>query len=398
MRAAAALEVRSGGNGLRYGGGSLQRGGSGFWCRALIAAMAALLAPAAYGQAPTPQGPPPAVTVATVETKDVARHAEFIGRVEAMQSVDIRARVQGFLQNVAFEEGQDVKAGDLLYVIEPDLYQAALVTARAQLERAQATLRQAERNLARNQELRTRGAVSQAALDEAVAQRDTAQADVMAAQASVKTAEINLGYTKITSPIDGRIGKTNVTKGNLVGPDTGALARVVQLDPIRVVFSVSDRDLLELKQRSGAASQEELNARFVPTLRLSDGTTYPQSGKVAFVANVVDPATGTIAVHAAFPNPRRLLLPGALVTVIVRPEQTRRRPVVTLAAVQQDRQGKYVLLVDENDRVQQRRIEVDGQVDHDWIVSKGLQGGETVIVEGVQKVRPGMLVKPVPAS
>jgi membrane fusion protein (multidrug efflux system) len=356
-----------------------------------------LFGSAARAQVP-PQGPPPAVTVAPVRSEEIRRSAEFIGRMEAIQSVSIQARVEGFLQQVAFKEGQDVHAGDLLYVIEPDQYQAALQSAQAQLKSAQANLTQAERNLARNQELRQHGTVAQATLDQAIQQRDAASGSVMAAQAAVKTAQLNLGYTRITSPIDGRIGATSVTAGNLVGPSSGVLARVVQLDPIRVVFSVNERDLLALKQQNGNVSQQQLNARFVPTLRLADGATYAQAGRVDFVDNTVDPATGTVAVHAIFPNQQKLLLPGMLVTVTVQPEHPQTSILVPLDAVAQDRQGKFVLVVDDNDRVQQQRIEVNGQYNQQWIVTAGLREGEEVIVSGLQKVRPGQQVKPIPAE
>jgi membrane fusion protein, multidrug efflux system len=358
---------------------------------ALIAVLAAAIAQPAGAP-----GPPPAVTVMAVQSRAISRNSEFIGRIEAIQAVDLRARVDGFLQQVAFHEGQDVHANDLLYLIEPDPYQAALAAAQAQLARNQATLREAERNLARNQELARHGDVSQATLDQAIAQRDTAAADVAAAQASVKTAQLNLSYTRISSPIDGRIGATAVTVGNLVGPNSGVLARVVQLDPIRAVFSVSERDLLAVKQSMSNAPQQEINTRFVPMLRLSDGSTYPDAGAVDFVDNTVDPTTGTIAVHAVFANASKLLLPGMLVTVLVRPQQPQRSITVPVNAVQQDQQGKYVLVVDNNNRVMQRRIEVNGQVDQQWIVTSGLRESEEVVVEGLQKVRPGQVVNPVP--
>jgi membrane fusion protein (multidrug efflux system) len=351
-----------------------------------------------HAQAPSgpPQGPPPAVTVAPVQRQEITRSTEFVGRVDAIQSVSIQARVEGFLQQVAFKNGQDVHAGDLLYVIEPDQYQASLQSAQAQLQSAQASLTEAQRNLARNQTLRQRGNVAQATLDQAVQQRDTAAASVTAGQAAVKTAQLNLSYTRITSPIAGRIGATAVTIGNLVGPTSGVLARVVQLDPIRVIFSVNERDLLSLEQENAGVSQQQLSARFVPTLRLSDGKAYPESGKVDFVDNVVDPTTGTVVVHAVFANPQKLLLPGMLVTVLVRPEHPQESLVVPLDAVEQDRQGKFVLMVDNDNRVQQRRIEASGQFNQQWIVTAGLEEGEEVIVSGLQKVRPGQQVRPIP--
>jgi membrane fusion protein, multidrug efflux system len=344
------------------------------------------------------EAPPPAVTVEPVVAKDVSPSWEFIGRVEAEQTVDVRARVQGFLQEADFAEGQDVKAGQLLFVIEPAPYEAALTAAQAQLAKAQAAAKEAAQNLARRQELRGRGVESQATLDQALAQRDSADADVTAAQANVQTAQISLGYTRLQSPIDGRIGRAAITKGNLVGPDTGALARVVQLDPIRVVYSVDDRALTEAKQKTGDLSQDELNARFVPQIRLGSGKMYKEAGKVDFIDNEVDPNTGTVAVRAVFPNPQRLLLPGQFVTVVIHPEQNERRPVVPVAAVQEDKQGKYVLVVDQNSRVEQRRIEADRQVDQQWVVNQGLVEGETVIVQGLQKVKPGVVVTPIPAQ
>jgi membrane fusion protein (multidrug efflux system) len=364
-----------------------------------LALLIALAAPVpAQTQGPPAQGPPPSVTIAPAQSKEINTTNQFLGRIDAIQSVALQARVQGALLQVAFHEGQDVHTGDLLYVIEPDQYEAALEAAQAQLASAQATLTQAERELARDQELARRGNISQSALDQARAQRDTAAANVQAAEANVKTAQLNLNYTRITAPIDGRIGATSVTVGNLVGPTSGVLARIVQLDPIRVIFSVSERDILAVEEQHPGASHEELYAQFVPNLVLSDGTTYPETGQVDFVDNTVDPATGTIAVHASFANPQRILLPGMLVTVMIRPARPERRIVVPLDAVQTDQQGRYVLVVDNNNRVVQRRVQVDGQFEQQWIVTAGLQEGENVVVSGVQKVRPGQQVQPVPAG
>jgi len=354
-------------------------------------------APAAWAQKP-PAGPPPAVTTAPVVSRDVAPASEFIGRVAAIQSFEARARVEGAVEQVAFKEGQDIRQGDLLYVIEQGPYQAVLDSAKAQLASNEARLRETERALARANELRERGNVSQAQLDQALADRDAAQAQVLMAQAQVRTAELNLGYTRIASPIDGRVGATAVTQGNLAGPATGVLATVVQLDPIRVVFSVSDRDLLETQRRLGIQSPAEAVDKFVPTLRFSEGSDYGQAGRVEFVDNRIDPQTGTIGIRANFPNPQRLLLPGQFVTVVIRPDRAEPRPVVPLAAVQQDQQGRYVLVLDRDNRVQQRRIEAGSQIEQLLAVEKGLTVGETVVVDGAQKARPGMVVQPVPAT
>ncbi|HYG87639.1 MAG TPA: efflux RND transporter periplasmic adaptor subunit [Azospirillum sp.] len=363
--------------------------------RRLLPALCALLLGVAAASAQQPPGPPPAVTTAPVESRDASPAFEFIGRVTAIQSFEARARVEGALEQVAFQEGQDVHQGDLLYAIEQEPYQATLESAKAQLASAEAKLREAERAFARAEELRQRGNISQAQLDQALADRDAAQAQVLMAQAQVRTAELNLGYTRISSPIDGRVGATAVTQGNLVNPATGVLATVVQLDPIRVVFSVSDRDLLAAQRQLGFRSPAEAVDKFTPALRFSDGSELPQTGRIEFADNRVDPQTGTISVRAVFPNSQRLLLPGQFVIVVIRRDQPEQRPVIPVAAVQQDQQGRYVLVLDQNNRVQQRRIETGPQMDQVVVVDKGLTVGETVVVDGAQKVRPGMTVQPV---
>lgn len=353
------------------------------------------LAMSAAGHAQPSGNAPPSVTVAAVRSEDVAPRKEFIARFEAVEAVDVRARVQGFIKGVEFQEGQDVKAGDLLFLIEPNQYQAALAQANAQVASAQATLLNAEVNLQRRQALASRGNASRADVDAATADRDTAKAGVASAQANVQVAQLNLDYTKIETPISGRIGRANFTVGNLVDLNSGPLARVVELDPIRVVFSVSERDILDVRQRAGTASQQEINAGFLPTLRLANGTTYPEQGKIEFLGNEVDPATGTVPIRALFPNPNGDLLPGGTASVVIRPAESKELPVVPIAAVLETRNGKSVLVVDADNRVEMRPIKAATQVGQNWAVDEGLRPGETVVVEGLQKVRPGMIVQPV---
>jgi membrane fusion protein (multidrug efflux system) len=358
----------------------------------------ALLATPAAAQAPGATPPPPSVTVEAVRNQDIAPRSEFIGRMEAIQAVDIRARVQGFLREVKFREGQDLKVGDPLFLIEPEQYQAAVEQAQAQVDSADATLRNAEINLQRRLELRDRNAGSQADLDTATANRDTAKAALSSARAQLDMAKLNLSYTQIASPIAGRIGKAAITDGNLVGPDSTVLARIVQLDPIRAVFSVSERDMLEVQRAAPGATQAEIGASFVPTLRLADGSTYDQKGRIAFAGNEVDPATGTIAIRVEFDNPRALLLPGGTVFVNLQPAQPRLMPVVPVSAVQETRRGKQVLVVGADNKVEVRPITATTQVDQQWAVESGLKAGETIIIDGFQKVRPGAVVTPVMAQ
>jgi membrane fusion protein (multidrug efflux system) len=342
--------------------------------------------------------PPPVVAVMPVPVQDVSPSSEFVGRVEAINTVDIRARVEGFIQQRPFEEGQVVKEGQVLFVLESGPYQASLDAAQATLAGAQANLRAAESRLQRTQELRQSQAAAQATLEDAEAARDTAKANVLSAQANVRQAELNLGYTTIKSPLTGRIGRAAFSIGSLVGPTSDPLARVVQMDPIRVVFSVSDKAILQLRQDAAGLSDKELSKRFVPTLRLSTGEAYPASGSIEFVGNEVDPQTGTIPVWARFPNPDSLLVPGQFVTVVVRRAEPESRPLVPAQAVQQDRDGRYVLTVGPDNKVAIQRIRVSRQVGQDWVVEDGLKGGEQLIVQGMQNARPGETVQAVPAQ
>lgn len=362
------------------------------------AVAAALLLPLpAFAQQP-PGGPPPTVTTEVVRDRDVTPTTEFIGRVQAIRDFEARARVEGFIERVAFQEGSTVTAGTLLYVIEPAPYQAALDGAKADLASAQAQERETERAFQRAQELRPRGNISQAEVDQAQANRDMAAANVQQAEAKLRQAELNLGYTRITSPIDGRIGATAVTLGNLVNPSSGVLATVAQLNPIRVVFSVSDRDFLKTQRTMPDRTVAEAADAFVPTLRLADGSEFAEKGKISFVSNRIDPQTGTIPVYADFQNPTSLLLPGQYVTVLIRPTQGEQQPVVPVAAIQQDQQGSYVMVLDQQNRVQRRPIETGPQVGQQIAVRQGLTQGEIIVVDGIQKVRPGMTVHPVPAT
>jgi membrane fusion protein (multidrug efflux system) len=361
----------------------------------LILFALALAEPAQAQSAGPPAAPAPAVITLTVHPQEITRASEFIGHVQAIQSVDVHAQVTGILQRVAFEGGQDVKQGALLYQIEPAQYQAALAAAQAQLQSAQASLIQAQQNLARQQSLFQHQTTAEATLEQAQAQRDVAQANVLAAQAQVQTAQINLGYTRIAAPIAGRVGATKVTAGNLVGPTTGTLTTVVQLDPIRVVFSVNERALVAYKQKHSGATQEQINARFVPKLRLPDGSTFAQSGRVAFVENQVDPNTGTLPVYADFPNPQDVLLPGMLVTAIISPESPPMGFLVPAGAVGQDAQGKFVLVVGQGDKIERRNIDSNEQIEQSIAITKGLQDGDRVVIEGGQKVRPGQIVRPI---
>lgn len=350
---------------------------------------------------------PPTVQTAKIAAQDVTRTANFVGRIEAIQQVDIHPRVEGFISSVNFTEGGMVKTGQLLFTIDPSTYEAALENAKAAVEQAEAALASAqaqqtktELQYERTAQLRKTGTVSQAQMDDATAARDAAVASVQQAQAAISaakaqqlSAQINLDYTKISSPIDGQIGKAAQTVGNLVSANSAALATIVQTNPIRVAFAVSDVDYLKVIEamNTGQAALDN----FIPRIKLADGSIYPHPGKISFANNVVDASTGTITVRADFENPERLLVPGQFVNVIVQVGQPESLPFVPGSAVLQDVNGAYVFVVGEGNKAEERRIKTAQRTPAGWAVTDGLKVGDEIIVGGLQRVSNGIVVNPV---
>ena len=336
-----------------------------------------------------PQNPlgsaPPAVTVYSVTTKPFAASQQFVGKTVSASRVDIRARVTGFLIDEPFVEGSDIAKDALLYKIDPVEFQAAEAAAQANVEKAQASLTEAEQTLARRKELADRGTISQAELDEAVAGEAGAKADVLAAKADLDSAKINLDYTEIHSPIAGRIGSSNVDVGNLIGPDTGVLSTVIALDPMRVSFSLAERIYLTLVE---ARDSNEI-PNIVPRIRLANGTMYKEEGKIAFAENQIDPNTGTVGVIVVFPNPDKILLPGQFVNVILTKAEPEEQILIPQVAVQLNQTGPFVLVVNGDNKVELRQITTGAVDGADIVVKDGLTVGEQIIIEGIQKVRPG---------
>jgi membrane fusion protein, multidrug efflux system len=337
---------------------------------------------------------PPAVTVAAATLKSVTQAGTFVGRVQAVNTVNLVSRVEGFLQKRAFTEGQQVKTGDLLFVIEQDTYQAAVDQAQAQVASAQATERNAAIALQRSQELVKTNAVAQATVDQNLANQGTASAAVRSAQAALEQANINFAFTEIKAPIDGRIGMANVTVGNFVNQATGTLATIVSQDPIYVLFPATTQQVLDYRQRTAKTPGAGANA--VVRATFSNGQDYPHPGSVDFLDIQANQATDTVTARAIFPNPDNWLVAGQVVNVTVAAGEPTQTLVIPQAALQVDQSGSYVLLVGTDDKVQQRRVKLGPVQGADITVSDGLKPGELVIVEGIQKVRPGETVTATP--
>jgi membrane fusion protein, multidrug efflux system len=335
--------------------------------------------------------PLPSVVVAPVVSSPVSFAVEFVGQTQAVQKVDLRARVTGFLLERGFQEGGTVSEGDPLFVIDQAEYAAARDAAAARLARAEATLLEDDKNLERYRILAEGGTASEARLDEAIAKQGQSNADVTSARADLARADLDLGYTDIVSPISGHIGRSSVDVGNLIGPDTGVLATVVTLDPIQVVFSVSERDFLTYRE----AVRDGKERAFAPYVRLSNDALYAHRGELDFIDVQVDPSVGAIQARARFPNPDGLLLPGQFVSVILEGAEPETQIVVPQAAVQANQIGPFVMVIDADNQLDLRQIKT-GQRSGPWIVvADGLEVGETIVVEGIQKVRPGATVNPV---
>ncbi len=326
---------------------------------------------------------PPLVKVITARKKELAYLKEYIGHVESVKSVDVRPRVEGYLEAVRFKEGSYVKKGQILYIIEQAPYIAELDLAKAKLKEAEAHLFKAKQRVKRLRSAMPES-ISKTDMDNALAQLMLAKAEVLEAKARLKKAKIYLGYTVIKAPISGLVGKSYVKEGNLVGPQTGPLCKIFQIDPIRVVYSISETDMNQLR----LALKHQLKVR----IRLADKRIYPIDGEIDFVDNHVDINTGTFSIWAIFSNPEHILFPGMYVTVIPVVKQKKSKIFIPQKCVLEDKKGYYVLIVDSKNRVKVRRIVIGKMLKDEWEVVSGLSEGERVIVEGILKVKPGQVV------
>jgi len=347
---------------------------------------------------PSAQAPAPQVSVASALERNVTEWDEFTGRLEAVESVEVRPRVTGYIESVNFTEGSTVHKGDLLFVIDPRPYRAELSKSEAELARAVASAELAASDAARSEKLIDIKAVSREEYDTRVNASREAKANVAAARAAVDAAKLNLEFTRITSPIDGRVSKAIVTAGNLVTGGSNAatlLTTVVSLDPMYVTFEGDEQIYLKYNELSRRGERSSSRDAANPVLMgLANESGYPHSGSMVFVDNQVDPRTGTIRARAAFENKNGYLTPGLFARVKLLGHNSYQAVLVDDRAIGTDQSQKFVYVIDAQNKVTYRPVKVGRLTDGLRIVQQGLQAGETVVVNGMQRVRPGVVVAP----
>lgn len=345
---------------------------------------------------PQQETPPMPVTVATPKLQDVDNYIEFTGNLDSVESVDIRARVQGYLRQAAFTEGAFVKKGDLLFEIEPETYRADRDRAAAALQSAQADLERASQDYERVLEAVKSDAVSKQQVGTYKAQRDMAEAAVLSAKAALAQAELNLSYTQIESPIDGKISRRFVDQGNLVGAgENTLLANVVRLDPIYVYFNASESEYLDYMRDVQREFADEPN-KLPVHITLANQDEYARAGRLDYMDNRVDPQTGTVQIRGVIPNPDNLLYPGMYVRIRVSTGTAHDTILIPEKAIMTDLGGKYVLVVGENNILQRRDLTLGMALDRSRVVTDGLDGNEMFAIGGFHMIRPGMPITPIP--
>jgi len=339
--------------------------------------------------------PPPKVTVAPPVQQDITRYFDATGNATAINSVQLVARVQGFVQVISYTDGQFVKKGTSLFTIEPEPYKLKVDAAKASVTSAQATLTQNQAEYQRQADLIQKQVSTQANYDKALAQRDSSQADLQSAQANEQQAEINLGYTDVTAPFDGVVTARQVSIGELVGASSPTvLATIVQLDPIWVTFNASERDVLEVRANLAKTGRTTADLIGFPVeVALQTETDYPHQGKLDYVAPDVDPSTGTLAVRGTLSNADRALLPGYFVRIRI-PSKPSPALLVPDIALGSDQAGRYVLVVNKDNVVEQRKIEARQLVGDLRVIDSGLTKDDRVVVGGIMRAIPGQKVDP----
>jgi len=336
--------------------------------------------------------PAPAVSVYQINNDDVGNYREFVARTKASKEANLRARVEGELIERHFKEGSLVKKDQVLLKIDPTAYETALESAKADLNSRIAGAEGAARDLKRGKKIAGDGYISQSDLDKLTTNAAQTKAAVKVAQAALETAELNLSYTVIQAPFSGRIGKVNYNVGNVIGPNSDVLATLILTDPIYVSFQVEEAAYVTYLQKHHATN----SPRDIPidiSMRLPNNSDYPEKGTLDFADTKIEQGTGTVELRAVFKNTSGIILPGLFVSLVIESTNKQKMALVPQAAVQESQQGKFVLVVDDENKVIQRHVTLGRRINAMWVVEKGLKEKEKVVIEGLQKVRPGITVK-----
>lgn len=337
----------------------------------------------------------PSVGYVRIEERSSVLTKRYLGSFEAINRVDVISRTNGFIKSINFTDGQMVEAGQVLMELDASVHESALEQAQAGVTSAEASLHLKRLLNDRAQRLVTTNAVSRNEADTAFADFSVAAAALQQANATLHLAEIEIGFTKITAPISGRTGLSRVSVGSYVHSGSGPLVDITQLDPIRVVIPVREADFITAASGGTQSGLDLLGKDFAPQLRLANGLVFPERGTLDALASRVDSMTGTVEVRARFPNKNLILLPGGMVDVIFDSQAPEVLPAVPAIGLQQDREGYFVLLLDEENRVERRAIELGPQINQFFVVRQGLKAGDRVVVDGIQHIRPGIQVAPV---
>ena len=360
-----------------------------------------LLTPALQAAETTQQMPPPEVVVETVKVESLPLQFEYPARTAGYREVQVRAQVSGILQERTYQEGSQVKQGQVLFRIDPRPYQAALARAKGALAQEQARYRQTERDLKRIRELQGKGFASESELDNAISNFEQSKANIEAAKAEVQSKQIDLDYTTVEAPISGITSKETVSEGSLMvagDPSASLLTNITQLDPIYVNFALPEREDARIRQALADGTLVRDSEQYVAQIRFGDGSTYPLEGKVDFTDSLIDRSTGTVSARAVVPNPDQALLPGQFVRVLLKGISKPNAITVPERAIGQGPNGTYVYVVDEQGMARVRPVTTAHTADGRWAVDSGIAAGDRVIVEGLPKVRPNTPVKVVAAA
>ncbi|MGB0938346.1 MAG: efflux RND transporter periplasmic adaptor subunit [Colwellia sp.] len=345
-------------------------------------------------KAPQKAPPKPAVSVYVIKSDVIGDYREFVARTEASREANIRARVKGELIKRDFREGTIVEKEQVLFEIDPAAYKASLASAKAQLASKISGEENAKRNLLRANKLINDGYISQSDFDKLTTEQSQAESAVSAARAALEQAELDLSYTVIKAPFTGRIGRVNYNIGNIIGPESDILATLTLSDPMYVNFQLEESEYTSYLQRR-AMNNNKTNDTVDLSILLPNNSAYKEQGTLDFADTQVTQGMGTVEVRASFPNPKGVIVPGLFVTLVIESKTKKDMSMVPQAAVQANQQGKFVLFIDEENKVKQRPVVLGRRVNAMWVVESGLVVGDRVIIEGLQKVRPGVEIKPI---